>query len=121
MDELAEEIGVKPDFRRLFRQDPFLAMRCYFGPCVPAQYRLMGANSWSGAKTAIRDTFSNTMAPLKRRAVPRPECTTPMITVNDEKTVGYAIVPTFKYFIYCVLMLWAVWALCKIITTMKYL
>jgi len=41
-DELATEVGCKPNLYKLLFSDPTLALRCFFGPCTPAQYRLMG-------------------------------------------------------------------------------
>lgn len=91
MDELASEVGARPDLWRLFKNDPFLAVRCFVGPCVPAQYRLMGPCAWSGAKTTIKDTFRNTMAPLKRRAVPAQEATSPLLAVESQKYYESAV------------------------------
>lgn len=69
MDELAEQFGVKPDLLSLFSKDPILAARCFFGPCIPAQYRLDGPGKWNGAKETIEHTISNTLAPLRTRVV----------------------------------------------------
>lgn len=54
MDEVASLIGVKPDWWRLAWRDPGLAFWCYFGPCLPAQYRLHGPGASPGAPNAIR-------------------------------------------------------------------
>lgn len=53
MDELAELAGVKPDMLSTFINDPPLFAKCFFGPCLPYQYRLEGPDSWSGAREAI--------------------------------------------------------------------
>ncbi|ESO84662.1 hypothetical protein LOTGIDRAFT_221976 [Lottia gigantea] len=58
MDEIASFIGCKPNFWKLAVRDPELALRCHFGPCVPAQYRLQGPNKWSGAREIIRNALS---------------------------------------------------------------
>lgn len=42
MDEIANELGVKPNLKAIFKEDPVFALRCLFGPCVPAQYRFKG-------------------------------------------------------------------------------
>ena len=42
MDELAIEIGVKPDLVKLFYKDPILWWNLFWGPCLPYQYRLDG-------------------------------------------------------------------------------
>ena len=62
-DQLADLIGCKPDLRRLFFRDPFLAFKCFFGPCCAAQYRLMGPGAWPGAKDVIEETYRNEMFP----------------------------------------------------------
>ncbi|XP_066291843.1 flavin-containing monooxygenase 5-like [Branchiostoma lanceolatum] len=70
MDELAVQIGVRPDFKALLMSDPGLAMRCYFGPCTPYQYRLMGPGAWEGAKEAIQTQWDRITFPTKTRPVP---------------------------------------------------
>lgn len=67
MDELAQEIGVQPQLSRMLVTDPGLALRCFFGPCVPAQYRLQGPGNWSGAKDVIKNAFQNTIHSLNQR------------------------------------------------------
>ena len=58
MDEIAELIGAKPNLWHLTKTDSALALRCYFGPCLPAQYRLMGPGAWGGAADTIRYIFT---------------------------------------------------------------
>ncbi|NXR90742.1 FMO5 monooxygenase, partial [Hypocryptadius cinnamomeus] len=53
MDELACQLGVKPNLLSLFLTDPKLAMEVAFGPCTPYQYRLRGPGAWAGARAAI--------------------------------------------------------------------
>ncbi|NXR32659.1 FMO5 monooxygenase, partial [Zosterops hypoxanthus] len=53
MDELACQLGVKPNVLTLFLTDPKLAMEVAFGPCTPYQYRLRGPGAWVGAREAI--------------------------------------------------------------------
>lgn len=60
---MADLIGCKPNLRWLFFRDPLLALKCYFGPCCAAQYRLMGPGAWEGAKQVIEETYSNNMFP----------------------------------------------------------
>ncbi|XP_022108773.1 dimethylaniline monooxygenase [N-oxide-forming] 5-like [Acanthaster planci] len=67
MDSIAVEIGVKPDLWKLFWSDPALALHCFFGPCLPYQYRLMGPGKWNGAKDAINTMWERVDAPLKTR------------------------------------------------------
>ena len=71
MDEIASEIGAKPNFINLFKKDPFLALRCFFGPCVPAQYRLVGPGKWSGAKATIETSVQRCLAPMRTRILPK--------------------------------------------------
>ncbi|CAI9567201.1 unnamed protein product [Staurois parvus] len=40
MDEMAVEVGCKPNVKHLFLSDPKLAWEILFGPCTPYQYRL---------------------------------------------------------------------------------
>ena len=54
MDEIAELIGAKPNLWHVAKQDWSLALRCFFGPCLPAQFRLQGPGAWKGAPAAIR-------------------------------------------------------------------
>ncbi|NWR74645.1 FMO5 monooxygenase, partial [Centropus unirufus] len=53
MDELACQIGVKPNLLNLFLTDPRLALEVFFGACTPYQYRLQGPGRWAGAREAI--------------------------------------------------------------------
>lgn len=69
MDEIAVQIGVKPNLLSVAMTDPYLAARCYFGPCVPAQYRLMGPGKWDDAPKVIRAVFQNHQTGMKRRHV----------------------------------------------------
>eukprot|EP00794_Sanderia_malayensis_P014230 gene14231-15714_t len=66
-DEIAEQIGCKPNLRKLFLTDPSLALLCFFGPCAPYQYRLDGPNTWSGAKKALQSINDNIIYPTKTR------------------------------------------------------
>ncbi len=45
MDELATEVGVKPNLWKYFISDPELWRSLLFGPSVPYQYRLEGIQS----------------------------------------------------------------------------
>ncbi|NWR19883.1 FMO5 monooxygenase, partial [Emberiza fucata] len=53
MDDLARQLGVKPNLLSLFVTDPKIAMEVAFGPCTPYQYRLRGPGAWAGARAAI--------------------------------------------------------------------
>ena len=49
-EEYAEEIGVRPDFHRLFFIDPVLAYKVYYGPPIPQHYRLVGPGALQSAR-----------------------------------------------------------------------
>ncbi|XP_070531973.1 flavin-containing monooxygenase 5-like isoform X2 [Ptychodera flava] len=72
MDEIAEMIGVRPNFYKLFLTDPKLAVKCFFGPNTPYQYRLMGPGKWAGAKEAIEKIWYRVIYATKTRPVDEP-------------------------------------------------
>ena len=41
-DELAEELGARPSYWRLFWKNPFLAHKVHYGPNLGIVYRLLG-------------------------------------------------------------------------------
>ena len=53
MDELAGLIGCRPDFFKVFLNDPALALKIYRSAPIPATYRVVGPHSWEGARDAI--------------------------------------------------------------------
>lgn len=69
MDEIASEIGVKPNLFSLFLWDPKLAVEIFFGPCTPYQYRLQGPGRWAGAREAILTQRERIVKPLRTRAL----------------------------------------------------
>lgn len=71
MDEIAKQIGCKPDMTTIFTQDPKLALHCLFGPCFPSQYRLVGPGRWNGAKRAILGGMGRSLAPLSSNILPK--------------------------------------------------
>ena len=70
-DEIADQIGCRPDIFKLFLKDPSLAICCLFGPCAPYQYRLMGPGCWDGARKALIDIPKNIAFPTRTRVVTR--------------------------------------------------
>ncbi|NWQ77063.1 FMO5 monooxygenase, partial [Columbina picui] len=72
MDELACQVGVKPNLLTLFLTDPKLALEVAFGPCTPYQYRLWGPGRWAGAREAILTQHQRIIKPLQPRAGGRP-------------------------------------------------
>lgn len=69
MDDVASLIGAKPDLWKMLFQDPRFAIKCFFGPCIPAQYRLNGPHAWSGARKVIEDVEDSIRTPLRTRTV----------------------------------------------------
>uniref|UniRef100_A0A8C3JKW6 Flavin-containing monooxygenase n=1 Tax=Calidris pygmaea TaxID=425635 RepID=A0A8C3JKW6_9CHAR len=69
MDELACQVGVKPNLLALFLTDPKLALEVVFGPCTPYQYRLHGPGEWAGAREAILTQRQRIIKPLQTRHV----------------------------------------------------
>ncbi|KAM7107046.1 LOW QUALITY PROTEIN: flavin-containing monooxygenase 5-like [Ciconia maguari] len=72
VDELAYQVGVKPNLLTLFLTDPKLALEVAFGPCMPYQYRLRGPGEWAGAREAILTQWQCVVRPLQTRAGDRP-------------------------------------------------
>ncbi|OQR67042.1 dimethylaniline monooxygenase-like [Tropilaelaps mercedesae] len=72
MDNLAEDMGVKPNWWTMLIRDPQLALRCLVGPLLPYQYRLIGPYAWAGAREAIMTAESRQMASLQpKKPLPR--------------------------------------------------
>ncbi|KAG9468507.1 hypothetical protein GDO78_022589 [Eleutherodactylus coqui] len=67
MDEIAEEIGCKPNVKKLFLTDPKLAWEMFFGPCAPYQYRLSGPGKWKDARKAILTMHDRIVKPTMTR------------------------------------------------------
>ncbi|XP_044157707.1 dimethylaniline monooxygenase [N-oxide-forming] 2-like isoform X2 [Bufo gargarizans] len=79
MDEVAMEIGIRPNIMRLLITDPKLGLMVFFGPCTPYQYRLTGPGKWSGAKNAILTQWSRTLNPARTRVVQKSTDSRPMV------------------------------------------
>ncbi|KAJ7332911.1 hypothetical protein JRQ81_015091 [Phrynocephalus forsythii] len=69
MDELASDIGVKPNLLLLFLTDPKLALKVYFGPCTSYQFCLMGPGKWDGARNAILTQWDRILKATRTRIV----------------------------------------------------
>lgn len=67
MDELAELTGCSPNLAKMMLNDPTLAIKCFFGPCTPYQFRLEGPGKWDGARQAILTQWDRTWHPMKTR------------------------------------------------------
>ncbi|ETE65079.1 Dimethylaniline monooxygenase [N-oxide-forming] 3, partial [Ophiophagus hannah] len=70
MDELSSNIDVKPNIPLLFLTDPWLALKVFFGPCSPYQFRLTGPGKWDGARDAILTQWDRTLKVTRTRTVP---------------------------------------------------
>lgn len=69
VDEIASEIGVKPNFFSLLVSDPKLALEVFFSCCTSPQYRLTGPGKWNGARNAILIKWDRILKPMKTRVV----------------------------------------------------
>lgn len=105
MDEIASELGVRPDLKAVFRQDPKLALRCLFGPCLPYQYRLQGPGKWDGAKEAIVKAMERSLAPMNTRILPRnycsKDCVEKMVITIPKYLKSYFILAFIVFFLFC--------------------
>lgn len=63
-DDLASEIGVAPNFLKIFLTDIRLFWKLVFGPSVSYQYRLEGPHKWEGARNAIMTVDERLHFPL---------------------------------------------------------
>ncbi|XP_059710759.1 LOW QUALITY PROTEIN: flavin-containing monooxygenase 5-like [Haemorhous mexicanus] len=84
MDDLARQLGVKPNLLSLFLTDPKIAMEVAFGPCTPYQYRLRGPGAWAGARAAIlgqRQRMVSALQPWAARRPARPSALPHVLTV----------------------------------------
>ncbi|CAD5225267.1 unnamed protein product [Bursaphelenchus okinawaensis] len=67
MDEIAEAIGAKPDLQQIFYTDFRFFLRLFLGGNLPYVYRLVGPNSWEGARQAVWEAPLRVKKPLKNR------------------------------------------------------
>ncbi|KAJ8388455.1 hypothetical protein AAFF_G00133310 [Aldrovandia affinis] len=70
LDELARQVGVRPNFLDLLLRDPRLGLSVLLGPCTPYQYRLCGPGQWAGARQAILTQWERVAQPFKTRPLP---------------------------------------------------
>ncbi|XP_070532961.1 flavin-containing monooxygenase 5-like [Ptychodera flava] len=73
MDEIGTEIGVTPNFLRLFLTKPKLAYKCFFGPFTPYQYRLMGPGKWADAEMVLETVMDRVLHPISTRPLNTPK------------------------------------------------
>ncbi|XP_076315926.1 flavin-containing monooxygenase 5-like [Tachypleus tridentatus] len=53
MDETESLIYAKPNLLKLIFNDFIIFWKCFWGPCLPYQFRLQGPHAWAGARNAI--------------------------------------------------------------------
>lgn len=108
MDEIADEVGCKPDFKSLILRDPKLTLHCLLGPCFPAQYRLNGPGKWNGAKTAICSGMERSLAPLKssnilpKNAKLVDECSRDICITIPKGLTSYFLLLFVVFLLFCV-------------------
>ncbi|KAG7263346.1 hypothetical protein CRUP_027928 [Coryphaenoides rupestris] len=73
MDEVADQLGVRPSMLRLLLTDPRLAHSVILGPATPYQYRLRGPGRWAGARQAILTQWDRVARPMKTNECSLPE------------------------------------------------
>ncbi|CAL1297528.1 unnamed protein product [Larinioides sclopetarius] len=66
MDEIATEMGCKPNLWKILVTDPKLFWALIFGPSLSYQYRLEGPHKWKGARNAILTAPERVRYPLSR-------------------------------------------------------
>ncbi|KAM9384190.1 flavin-containing monooxygenase 5-like [Pholidichthys leucotaenia] len=73
MDEIAEQVGVRPNILKLLLTDPRVGLSLLFGPCTPYQFRLSGPGKWAGARQAILTQWERVAHPMQTRPCDQPE------------------------------------------------
>lgn len=75
IEELAKMIGADLDMKKLWKEDPWLAYKVYFGPCVPYIYRLKGPHKWNNARDAIMSVDERVLMATNDHAQVAPDYT----------------------------------------------
>ena len=110
MDELAVEIDVKPRLSKMLFSDPGLSMRCFLGPCIPAQYRLAGPGANPDASRTIRHALSNNVTATRTRVLDDPRRTPPLgKSLDPEGGYGMTYTSMLERRIVQMLLLILVW------------
>ncbi|XP_071509384.1 dimethylaniline monooxygenase [N-oxide-forming] 4-like [Diadema antillarum] len=99
-DMVAERIGARPKFWPMLLTDPVIAFRMFFGPALPYTYRLVGPNTWPGARDAILSAWDNTWFATRTRPVPQSESDYGLI-VNVAKTLFFIVALGFIVTVLC--------------------
>uniref|UniRef100_A0A2D4IU16 Flavin-containing monooxygenase n=1 Tax=Micrurus lemniscatus lemniscatus TaxID=129467 RepID=A0A2D4IU16_MICLE len=95
MDELSSNIGVKPNIPRLFLTDPWLALKVFFGPCSPYQFRLTGPGKWDGARDAILTQWDRTLKVTRTRTVPNSQACFPFSVLLKILVIPFLLAAIF--------------------------
>lgn len=66
-DEIAMQMGVKPNLLKYLFTDFPLFLKIVFGPSLSYQYRLEGHGKWEGAREAIMTSDERTQWPLRKK------------------------------------------------------
>ncbi|XP_005413529.1 PREDICTED: dimethylaniline monooxygenase [N-oxide-forming] 5 [Chinchilla lanigera] len=82
MEELADLVGARPNLLSLALTDPKLALKLFFGPCTPVQYRLQGPGKWDGARKTILTTEDRIRKPLKTRVTEKSNSMASTVTIG---------------------------------------
>ncbi|KAM5239076.1 flavin-containing monooxygenase 1 [Ctenodactylus gundi] len=69
IDDLLTSINAKPNLSSMLLTDPYLALKIFFGPYSPYQFRLTGTGKWEGARKAIMTQWDRTFKATKTRVV----------------------------------------------------
>ncbi|KAM3716878.1 Flavin-containing monooxygenase [Dirofilaria immitis] len=67
MDEIAEQIGCKPNLKKYIFTEPSFCLRLLIGANAPYVYRLEGPGSWDKAKETLITLPERVKVPLKNR------------------------------------------------------
>ncbi|XP_068098730.1 dimethylaniline monooxygenase [N-oxide-forming] 2-like [Hyperolius riggenbachi] len=95
LDDLASDIGVKPNIWKLFFTDPILAFNIVFGIFSSYQYRLNGPGKWPGARKAILTHWERIHKPLNTR-----------VSKQDPKLPLTSFMLLFLFFVSLFVALW---------------
>uniref|UniRef100_A0A8C5PR53 Flavin-containing monooxygenase n=2 Tax=Leptobrachium leishanense TaxID=445787 RepID=A0A8C5PR53_9ANUR len=100
LDEMAIDIGIKPNILGIFPTDPSLALALLFGPCTPAQYRLVGPGKWPNARKQIMTTWDRIIKPTKTRTVRNQESKSTTMTLLLGVVCAFALFLSVVFYKY---------------------
>ncbi|XP_019936740.2 flavin-containing monooxygenase 5-like [Paralichthys olivaceus] len=93
MDEIAEQVGVRPHILKILLTDPRLGFKVLLGPCSPYQYRLRGPGKWAGARQAILTQWERVLKPMQTRPCDehKPKSSYKWLLILSAAAVGLAV------------------------------